>query len=212
MAEKKKVTKKKTAKKRAKRKSKPVKAKKKKKLTKEEQARADYEKKNELAPYVGYDAYLDTKNVEERIKSIGILGSMLRGQNRTEVRKAFRLSPRKFNKLLTSEHVEDVLAYSIGYLYSLQSVAVKAIHKQIEEENDGRLAMDLLERLGTFEDDFKVRLLMEGMSDKEKATPEEALTRVLAEDTPKARQIKQELATLVEESFKKGSDNERRAH
>ncbi len=117
----------------------------------EQKLRADYEKeKADLAPWVGWEEYQAAKTNEHRIKSIGIIGAIMRGEKRTEIRRKFRISAHKLNAILNSETVDNLLAYSLGYIYSFQTACVNAILHRLREDHDGNLAMALLDKLGAF--------------------------------------------------------------
>jgi hypothetical protein len=117
----------------------------------EQKMRSDYEKqKAELAPWIGYDEYRAARSSENRIKAIGIIGAIMRGEKRTTIRQKWKISSNKLNAILNSQMVDDVLSYSLGNIYSFQTACVQAILWELKNNHDGRLAVVLLDKLGLF--------------------------------------------------------------
>jgi len=172
----------------------------------EQQLRADYEKeKADLAPWVGWEEYQAAKNNERRIKSVGIIGAIMRGEKRTEIRKKYRISAHKLNAILNSETVDNLLAYSLGYIYSFQTACVNAILYRLREDHDGNLAVALLDKLGAFTRASKL-IQASGAADPETGkgqNVEDAIGILFAKgDSVQTRQTLAKISELVIDSFK----------
>jgi hypothetical protein len=160
----------------------------------------------DLAPWVGWEEYKEARGNEARIKAVGLIGAIMRGEKRGEIRKKWRISSAKLNTILNSDMVNNVLAYSLGYLYSFQSSCVQAILYQLNNEHDGHLAVVLLEKLGLFS--RMERILQQGGSapDAGEETPasvEDAVAIMFARgDSLQARQAREAIERIVVEAVK----------
>lgn len=166
----------------------------------EQRLRKEYEKdRPDLAPWVGIEAYLEARKVESRLKEVGMIGALMGGAKRTEVRERYRVSSHKLTRILNSEVVDDILKFSLGQVFSFQTAAVKAIMQSLEAGN-GALAMQLFDKMGLWD---RMREYLRKDGDAEGAQNTEALIAVLLSKNPvQARQALEEIGRLVVESFK----------
>jgi len=171
----------------------------------EQELRKDYEKqKPELAPWIGWEEYRAAKANENRIKAVGIIGAIMRGEKRTEIRKHWKISSNKLNAILNSELVDDLLAYSLGHVYSFQDACIKAILWKLEHDHDGYLAMNLLDKMGTFIRSSKlVQTAGAKESDGKEGNAEDVIGVLFSKgDSLQARQIREKLQELVIHALK----------
>ena len=170
----------------------------------EQKYRSEYESaKPDVAPWVGWEEYLEAKKSEARIKSVGIIGAFMRGEKREAIRKKYRISAGKLNTILNSDTVEDILSYSLGYIYSFQSAAVAAILHRLTTDHDGALAMALLERMGVF--NKMGELGKPGPQAKNASNPEDTIAILLSKDSVPARQALSQIQKFVVDAFKAGT-------
>lgn len=190
------------------------------KVDSEQQRRQTFERNRELrkqyeaerpdiAPWVGWEEYVAARGRESRIKAVGIIGAIMRGEKRTEIRKKFRISPNKLNAILNSETVDNILAYSLGHIYSFQTECVEAILHKLREEKDGSLALTLLEKMGVFANAKRLVQQSGGEPKDEDATqaPEDIFAVMFAKgDTVQARQAREAIERIVVDSVKARED------
>lgn len=160
----------------------------------------------DLAPWVGWEEYSAARANEQRIKAVGMVGAIMRGEKRSEIRKKWRISPGKLNAILNSETVDNVLAYSLGYIYSFQTACVKAILHRLTVEHDGHLALALLEKMGLFTRQWRIMGQTGGADGESKpaAEAEDVVAFLLSRgDSVSARQVREAIERFVVESVKK---------
>jgi hypothetical protein len=160
--------------------------------------REHYEVPEEDLKYVGPEAYEAARKVQEQLRTFGILGELMRGKKRSEIRKEWRISPNKLNKLLDSESVDDIAAYAINSLFSMQNVCLAAILHKIQVDRDGALAMALMEKLGILNKDRIARLTGEAQSGTGNTTPERRLFALLFGEGMETGQAAETLAGIVQ--------------
>lgn len=172
----------------------------------EQQLKKQYESERaDLAPWVGYEAYVAARGNEERMRAIGIVGAIMRGEKRGDIRKKFKISSNKLNAILNSENVDNVLAYSLGHLYSFQDACIKAILHRLEKQNDGYLALSLLEKMGLFAKMSRLIQQAGGAGDdpEETGSAEDIVALMFAKgDSVQARQAREAIERLVIEHLK----------
>lgn len=175
------------------------------KPTPEEAAQAEFEKKNELAQYMGYKAFRKALKVQDKIRAVGIIGALMRGDKRYQVRKAYHISPNKMNRMLDSEVVDDVMAFALHSLFSMQTAAVNAILHQLRKEHNGKLALEMLDRLGAFDPNRMTRIF--GVSENAKEeSPEGRFIKLLEGNSVAARQFTEKIESLAKDFFRNTKD------
>lgn len=169
----------------------------------EQRLREEYEREHEdLAPWIGFEEYQAARLSEARLRALGIVGAIMRGKKRTEIRRDYRISPSKLNAILNSELVDDIAANSIGHIYSMATAAQQAILHQLVIEKNGALAMALLEKLGIF---LRGQKVLEGQanSGKEGETGEDVIALLFAKgENVQARQAISQIQQLVVDGLK----------
>jgi hypothetical protein len=167
--------------------------------------RKQYEKERpDIAPWVGWEDYQAARGIERKLMGIGILGAIMGGGKRTEIRKKYHISSDKLNAILNSETVGNVLSYSLGHLYSFQTACVQAILWNLEKDHDGHLATLLLSKMGLFD---RMREMVEKEAGKQPEGKAEAVEDTIGflfsrGDGVQARQARETLERLVVESLK----------
>lgn len=164
--------------------------------------RKEFEKEHEdLAPWVGFHEYMAARKSEGRLRALGILGAIFRGEKRAEIRRKYRISPNKLNAILNSELVDDLAAHALGNLFSFTSAAQQAILWRLQNDHDGGLAMALLEKLGVFARAGKITA--PGAAGKDGENDEDVIGLLFAKGNGlQARQAVEQIQKLVVDGIK----------
>lgn len=158
--------------------------------------------KSELAQYCGYDAYKRAKEAQDKLRGLGMLGALMRGESRNTIRKQYHVSPNKLNSVLDGQSLDDVVAFALNDIFGMQMECLDAIRKQLAN-GDAKLAMEVLEKIGVFNPERRERILggTQDGENKQEAT-EKRYARVFFGEFLQARQAPTEIEELVKHNIR----------